>query len=742
MSTNSQPLSGNITTPLQLVGLNTLSTNLVLDAENGNSSFTVQTGSNTSLYIDKYSNVGINTKSPGAQLEVASANGACLRLRYGTSTTAYANIFMTNTGDLAINPTGDITTTGSLDLAGHDGSTTGLKLAGALVTATANQLNYLAVTAGTAAASKAVVLDSALSVTGINLISATSFKLGSNTLTATEAGYLTGVTAGTASNGKALVLSSTGNITGITSISATTVILNGADITTTINSTGYLSGITEGQAAANKALVLNSSKNITGVGSIGLTSVVFGSTTIGETQVGYISSVTPGTAGLNKALITDASGNISGIASLSATSLTGLIQTAAQPNITSVGTLTSLTTSGNITLSGAAAYLSIANTAASTSSTTGALRCSGGAYFGGNSYFAGTITGTMASGSQTNITSVGSLTSLTVSGNFNSSNTGYNVNINNTSASSGSTSGALRCSGGAYFGNNCYFPANVTIAGNLSSGGIISGYALSAGSGGISGTLTTSSQGYITSLGTLTSLTCSGAGSFSSLTVNGTVITGGGGGNITGTTLTNITKIGIGTSSPGFNLHVVSSTGNYSTYNPQYKIAYGNYSSFSTGYSGINWSVLSAFFQGSILISFYLGISSDIRIKKNIEPISSFFAKTFVTTVNPVQYQLKNNPNNDTTYGFIAQDLIHKQYTDFVYILPQKGIEELIDDNGLVSPKDTIFNLNYNSIMSVLMKSQKDTLNDIDNIETKTNELESEVAQLQEQVTQLLKMLA
>lgn len=45
----------------------------------------------------------------------------------------------------------------------------------------------------------------------------------------------------------------------------------------------------------------------------------------------------------------------------------------------------------NIIMSGTSAYQSIANTAASTSSTTGALRVAGGAYFGANSLFGGNI---------------------------------------------------------------------------------------------------------------------------------------------------------------------------------------------------------------------------------------------------------------------------------------------------------------------------------------------------------------
>ncbi len=198
MSTNNQSLIGTISSPQQFIGLNTSLTNAVLDIDSGKSSFTVQNGSNISLYIDRYSNVGINTKNPGTQLEIASANGACLRLRYGTSTTAYSNIFMTNSGDLAINTnSGAITTTGSINLSGHDGSAIGLKLGGTLVTATAAQLNFNTVTAGTAANGKSLVLSSTGTISGIASLSATSLTGTLQTAAQpniTSVGTLTGAT--------------------------------------------------------------------------------------------------------------------------------------------------------------------------------------------------------------------------------------------------------------------------------------------------------------------------------------------------------------------------------------------------------------------------------------------------------------------------------------------------------------------------------------------------------------------
>ncbi|DAC81617.1 TPA_asm: fiber [Phytophthora water mold MELD virus] len=82
---------------------------------------------------------------------------------------------------------------------------------------------------------------------------------------------------------------------------------------------------------------------IAGSLSIGGALTVGGSTVVPPPS--YTLSITEGTAAPSKALVLDSSSNISGIGSLSATSLTGTLQTAAQPNITSLGTLTSMNVS-------------------------------------------------------------------------------------------------------------------------------------------------------------------------------------------------------------------------------------------------------------------------------------------------------------------------------------------------------------------------------------------------------------
>ncbi|GMF46269.1 unnamed protein product [Phytophthora lilii] len=74
-------------------------------------------------------------------------------------------------------------------------------------------------------------------------------------------------------------------------------------------------------------------------------------------RMSYLSGVVPGTASIGSALVLGASGNIFGIISLSATNLTGTLQTASQPNITSVGNLSFNGSSRSISITGASSYI-------------------------------------------------------------------------------------------------------------------------------------------------------------------------------------------------------------------------------------------------------------------------------------------------------------------------------------------------------------------------------------------------
>jgi hypothetical protein len=236
-------------------------------------------------------NVGVNTTAADRQVEINSATGDCLRLTYNDSNgsaTNYTDLLVSSGGDLTLTPSG-----GNVNISSHNGSTTGLKLGGTLVTSTAAELNYVDVTAGTAAASKALVLDANLDIATINSLTATSIT---GTLqTAAQTNITTvGTLAGLVATGVVNVSSHDGSTTGLQ--------LGGTLVTSTAVELNYVD-VTAGTAAASKALVLDSSRNIININS------------------------------------------------LTATSITGTLQTAAQTNITSVGTLAGLVATGIVNVS-------------------------------------------------------------------------------------------------------------------------------------------------------------------------------------------------------------------------------------------------------------------------------------------------------------------------------------------------------------------------------------------------------
>ena len=141
----------------------------MLDADGTNNSILCSIDGNSSIYIDKFNNVGINTTSPFAQLDIKSSDGMCIRL--GRDEAIYTDMSISPTGDFIITPSGStIVLNNSLDIQIHNGSSVGLFLNGTLVTSTANQLNYINTPIGVAAPSKAMILDESKSIIDINKI--------------------------------------------------------------------------------------------------------------------------------------------------------------------------------------------------------------------------------------------------------------------------------------------------------------------------------------------------------------------------------------------------------------------------------------------------------------------------------------------------------------------------------------------------------------------------------------------
>ena len=179
--------------------------------------------------------------------------------------------------------------------------------------------------------------------------------------------------------------------------------------------------------------------------------------------------------------------NVSGQVSNSL--IAGTVYTAAQPNITSVGTLTSLTVTGNT----------------STGNLTGA-----------NLVSANYVTGTLTTASQPNITSVGTLSSLTVTGNI----TGGNANLGNLVVANYFSGNGSLLTGviSSYTNTNVasYLP---TYTGNLSGGNL-------SLTGNVTSVLNVTGNTNVGNLNT-TGLVSAGNISANNLTLSGNLVVGG-----------------------------------------------------------------------------------------------------------------------------------------------------------------------------------------------------------------------
>lgn len=248
---------------------------------------------------------------------------------------------------------------------------------------------------------------------------------------------------------------------------------------------------------------------------------------------------------------------------IGASEINGTVHTAAQPNITSLGTLTGLAIDGNVTLTdhrmdvtGGMIYIDgspvvtsatsfsggtvpnqtkFTNTADSTSSTTGAVTIAGGLGVAKNVNIAGTLAtanltvtgdmiGVLSTNAQPNITSVGTLGNLVVSNNISTTS----LSTGSISASGAISASTVSASLGITGTIQTASQPNITTVGTLGSlsvSGTITGsltgsvgantpstgaFTTLSSTSGITGTLLTAAQPNITSVGTLTSLAVTG----------------------------------------------------------------------------------------------------------------------------------------------------------------------------------------------------------------------------------------
>jgi len=210
--------------------------------------------------------------------------------------------------------------------------------------------------------------------------------------------------------------------------------------------------------------------------------------------------------------------------------VSGTVYTNAQPNITSVGTLSSLSVTGNVTAGNANLGNTVtANYFIGSGNNLSNIQSANVSGQIANSLVAGTV----YTNAQPNITSVGTLSSLAVTGNITSGNVYANSGIIKAQYLQGDGSNLTNLSAGIILVNGNSNVSIPTTNGNVSISAVgnanvvvITGTGINVAgtinatgtiTGNLSGNVITASQGNITSLGTLTGLTVNGTANLGSV---------------------------------------------------------------------------------------------------------------------------------------------------------------------------------------------------------------------------------
>lgn len=89
---------------------------------------------------------------------------------------------------------------------------------------------------------------------------------------------------------------------------------------------------------------------------------------------------------------------------------------------------------------------------------------------------------------------------------------------------------------------------------------------------------------------------------------------------------------------------------------------------------------------------------SDERMKDIQGEIKLEDGLKLVNSLKPIKYTWKEGDDKGVKAGYSAQQVIKSGFDHLVGMIPKEGLEETIDEDGFMSPKDTQFSMNYDQV--------------------------------------------
>jgi hypothetical protein len=116
---------------------------------------------------------------------------------------------------------------------------------------------------------------------------------------------------------------------------------------------------------------------------------------------------------------------------------------------------------------------------------------------------------------------------------------------------------------------------------------------------------------------------------------------------------------------------------------------------------------------------------SDERMKDIQGEVTLDDGLKLVNNLKPIKYTWKNGEDKGLKVGYSAQQVSKAGFDHLVALMPREGLEERIDKDGFVSPKDTQFSMNYDQVTPYHGVVLKYLLDKIEQLEKEIKELKN-----------------
>jgi len=129
-------------------------------------------------------------------------------------------------------------------------------------------------------------------------------------------------------------------------------------------------------------------------------------------------------------------------------------------------------------------------------------------------------------------------------------------------------------------------------------------------------------------------------------------------------------------------------------------VAYGFLTTGGAGtYPGGSQSVTISLYATQRIWGQEIDAFSDERMKDIQGEISLEDGIKLVKNLKPIKYTWKDSDDKGIKAGYSAQQVSKAGFDHLIALIPKKGLEETIDDDGFLSPKDTQFSMNYDQVV-------------------------------------------